>query len=319
MDKFDRIYALHRIFSARRYPVPMDVLCGELECSTSTLKRVIREMGEQLGAPIFNVRGKGWRYDPTKIFELPGLWFNRSELEALLAMQHLLSHIGPGLLAEELQPVQERLTALLSKMSPNAAGEVGRIRILDMHNRKAMLPHFPLVTAAVLERERLVFDYESRSLAASVRREVSPQRLVHYRDNWYLDAFCHEREALRTFSLDRMTRVIRVDEAAIRISEKELENKLGSAYGIFSGRADKIAVLRFTPERARWIADEEWHPQQQGKWLDDGYYELSLPYGSDTELILDICRYGPDVEVIAPPGLRSEIAGRLREAAGRYA
>ena len=77
--------------------------------------------------------------------------------------------------------------------------------------------------------------------------------------------------------------------------------------------------LRFTPERARWVASEQWHPQQEGRTLDDGSYELTIPYSDDRELIGDILRHGPDVDVLAPSGLRARVRERLQQAAARYA
>jgi len=66
------------------------------------------------------------------------------------------------------------------------------------------------------------------------------------------------------------------------------------------------------------VADERWHPQQQGRFLPDGSYQLEIPYHRADELILDILRYGPDVEVLAPPELRQEVAERLQRAAAIY-
>lgn len=85
-----------------------------------------------------------------------------------------------------------------------------------------------------------------------------------------------------------------------------------SGFGIFSGSAHEIAVLRFNRYRARWVSEESWHPQQRGRWLPDGGYELSLPYAREAELVMDILKYGPDCEVLKPPPLRAAVAERLR-------
>ena len=98
----------------------------------------------------------------------------------------------------------------------------------------------------------------------------------------------------------------------------ELDTHYASAYGIFGGQADKVAVLRFTPERARWVADEVWHPEQQGKRLDDGSYELKIPYRDQRELVMDILRHGPHVRVLEPQSLIDEVKSQLTGALGRY-
>ncbi len=109
-----------------------------------------------------------------------------------------------------------------------------------------------------------------------------------------------------------------LEETALDVPEAELDEHYASAYGIFGGKADKVAVLRFTPERARWVADEKWHPQQEGRWLEDGSYELRIPYRESRELVMDVMRQGASVEVVAPPELRDRIAAELRAAASRY-
>jgi proteasome accessory factor C len=102
------------------------------------------------------------------------------------------------------------------------------------------------------------------------------------------------------------------------VPEQELDDHFASAYGIFGGKADKIAILRFTPEKARWVADERWHPQQEGRWLPDGRYELSIPYRSAHELVMDVMRHGPNVEVVTPDELRTEVKAQLARALEQY-
>ena len=159
----------------------------------------------------------------------------------------------------------------------------------------------------------------SRTLARpNDRARVSPQRLVHYRDNWYLDGWCHWRRGLRTFSIDRVRDARELDETADNVREDRLDEHLATSYGIFSGKANKEAVLRFSPERARWVADERWHPEQVGQFLVDGSYELRIPYRDDRELVMDILRHGPEVCVIAPDSLRDHVIAQLHATLARY-
>ena len=100
--------------------------------------------------------------------------------------------------------------------------------------------------------------------------------------------------------------------------EKQLDAHYTNSYGIFAGKPKHTAVLRFTPERARWVADEHWHPQQQSNILADGSYELRIPYSDSRELVMDILKHGADVEVIEPEELRREVMEHLRQAAEKY-
>jgi predicted DNA-binding transcriptional regulator YafY len=151
-----------------------------------------------------------------------------------------------------------------------------------------------------------------------VEREVSPQRLVHYRDNWYLDAWCHKRQALRTFGVDAIDSAVVSDKDARDVPEETLDRHYASGYGIFAGSDTQEAVLLFGAERARWVSREVWHPQQDGKMQLDGTYLLRFPYAQEPELVMDILRYGPDVQVLAPASLKEAVAAKLRAAAALY-
>ena len=172
---------------------------------------------------------------------------------------------------------------------------------------------------AVVERRRLAFDYEGRVTAEKTRRTASPQRLVYYRDQWYLDAWDEDKRALRTFAIDRMRDIDLLDRPAREVAEDELDAVLTAGYGLFAGPARYEARLRFTPERARWVADETWHPDQTGRFLPDGRYELTVPYADERELVGEILRHGPDVEVVGPASLVKTVQERLERAARRYA
>lgn len=321
MDKFDRIFALHRILSTRRTPVSRQELQRRLECSRATVGRLIVEIRDQLGAPLVYDRDRGgYLYDRTgaAVYELPGLWFNASELYALLISEKLLADVQPGILEPMLGPLRERLNELLTHRRAGHPALAQRVRILQSAPRTTKLEHFQKVATALLDRRRLRILYHGRARDQTTERDVSPQRLVYYRDHWYLDAWCHLRNGLRSFALDRIHPVLVHEAAAKSVPEAVLQAHFEDAYGIFAGRADKTAVLRFSGRAAKWVADEQWHPAQTGHMLPSGEYELRIPYGNATELIMDILKYGEEVEVMAPADLRRQMAAKLRAAADRY-
>ncbi|HEX4895691.1 MAG TPA: WYL domain-containing transcriptional regulator [Solimonas sp.] len=316
MKSFEHVYRLHRLLKRQRYPVPFERVMEELECSRATTKRVLAYLRDVLGAPLETSRDpRGYHYSDSA-YELPGFWFSPEELQSLLSLQQLLASFQPGLLDDALGPLRSRLDQILSSQGLKV-GNAGRIRLLRAAAR-APGPHFATLAAAVLQRQRLQIEYEARGSNQVTEREISPQRLTHYRDNWYLDAWCHRSAGLRTFAVDCVRRAEAREAAAQDVDESELNNQLGGSYGIFSGVPTATAILRFSPERARWVSAEQWHPQQQAVWLADGSYELSVPYHRDEELILDVLRYGPDVEVLGPLNLRLAVAQRLEQAAARY-
>ena len=205
MDLFDRIYCLHRVLNHSHYSVPHAVLQERLECSRATVNRVMRYMRDCLGAPIeYDRSAEGYHYvrEGEQPYELPGLWFNASELHALLTVQHLLSQIQPGLLEDHIAPLQERIERILKSRYASQGDITSRIRILSMASRRVDPEHFPAVADAVLRRKRLHIIYHGRADNRTTERVVSPQRLAHYRDNWYLRRVGpHQTGAQRAFPL----------------------------------------------------------------------------------------------------------------------
>lgn len=320
MDRFDRIFALHNILSNRRTPISRRDLEHRLECSTATIKRTISEMRDFLRAPIkFDRLRNGYHYDisETPMYELPGLWFNAEEIFALLTTQQLLEKLQPGILEPYLAPLRKRLDDILHHQHIGAVDIDKHIRILQMAPRPTDVEAFRKIADALFRRRRIKMLYSGRERDAITERWVSPQRLVYYRSNWYLDAWCHLRNGLRSFSLDRIEIVYTGNKAKV-IGEKRLNDHFGSAYGIFAGKPKHKAVIHFTSSAARWVADEHWHSQQESRMLKDGGWEITVPYNDPRELIMDILKYGPEAEVIAPAALRDAVQARVCATLRRY-
>ncbi len=325
MDRTERFYKIDLLLHEQP-GISFAALQDRLEVSRATLKRDLAYMKDRLNAPIvFDREAGGYRFDRAAsavgdAYELPGLWFSAEEIHALLTMQHLLANLDTGgLLGPHIQPLLARLSALLGSAASPAEEIQKRIFVLNVGNREFHLEHFQTVGSALLNRKRLQIDYFAKGKGELSQREVSPQRLVYYRNNWYLDAWCHLRDDIRAFALDSIRRAEILEKKARAVPAKSLDAVLGAGYGIFSGKDVRWATLRFTAERARWVAGERWHPQQQGRLLADGSYELKLPYSKDPELLMDILKFGADCTVLAPKELRERVAAEVRRMAETYA
>ena len=123
---------------------------------------------------------------------------------------------------------------------------------------------------------------------------------------------------LRSFSLDGISKAIITNTKADEISEKQLHEHFAESYGIFSGKADQRARLKFSPEKARWVSSETWHGQQMGAFDKEGNYLLEFDYNQDPELVMDILKHGSGVEVIGPAGLKNRVKAELDKAMKNY-
>jgi predicted DNA-binding transcriptional regulator YafY len=321
MDRTERFYKIEQMLHARRV-VTVDTFIRELGVSRATFKRDLEYLRERINAPIvFDREAGGYRFAADQAgapHELPGLWFNASEVYALLSMQQLLSNIEPGLLSRHVEPLKTRLLAILSHDDFHPEDISERIRLAQANQRAVSGSFFELLATATLRRRRICITHYHRERDETVVREVSPQQLVFYRYNWYLDAWCHLRGGLRSFAVDAISAVEFVDKPARAISRAQLKSQLESGYGIFGGSRVQWAKLRFSPERARWVAQEQWHPKQKSRLQKDGYMLLDVPYSDPRELLMQVMGHGEQVEVLGPAGLRRQIKGIMEQALQHY-
>ena len=324
MDRTERFYKIELLIR-NRGGVNFQTLMGALEVSRATLKRDLQYLRERMDAPIVYDRADdayrfaaGATAAKAASHELPGVWFSEQEIHALLTMHQMIAGLdADGVLSRHLQPMLDKLNGMLGANAQESRQMMKRVRILSAAARPVPSRHFELVGSALQKRQRLRFGYHTRGKGTRSERVVSPLRLVHYRSTWYLDAWCHQADALRRFALDAIEQAQVVEQRAKEVPMKTVEAELDGGYGIFSGKALRSATLVFDADAAQWVAKEIWHPEQRGRWLDDGRYELRLPYADGTELAMDVLRYAGQMEVAGDAPLRSAVKARLVEALRR--
>lgn len=327
MSQAARLRDIVAILENSRQPVPRSRLLEELGVSLSSFKRDIDVLRDQMQAPItwrpgehgmqrgYVLEDKGWSSGK---LGLPRAWFSASEIYALLMIHELASHIGPGLLTEHLQPLITRVTMMLSAADDTPEDVRTRIRLLSSASKRVASPHFETVARAAVKKRRLRIVYLTRSRNDLSEREVSPQVMVHYKENWYLVAWCHKADGLRMFALDAIEDAATLALDSKTVSKKQVQEIIGRDFGIYSGGERKWAKLLFTANQTPWVRSETWHPEQKAETTEDGGYLLSIPYSDPRELVLEILRFGPDVRVLEPQELQSLVAQRLRDAAAQY-
>lgn len=323
MEQIERIIRLHNLLASARQPIARTVLQEKLECSEKTVRRNLDFLRDRLGAPVeYDTEKNGWYYrkDEAALYELPGLWLNEQEIHALLTIQQLLTHLDPELLHDEIAPFASRIRTLLEQTTGlNAEQDIGQfIQLLSVGKRKRQYAHFQTITSATLNQQRIHIHYFARSRNSHSERTLSPVQLLHYKENWYLSAWCHTKSAMRVFSLDKIEDITVLNEPAKVIDPQSRDAFTSASFGIFSGAANQQAVLLFNEENARWVADEIWHPEQTGEWLEDGHYQLTLPYSNPTELAGEILKHGEGIKVLAPPELQRLIKNKLQQALQHY-
>jgi len=319
MDRTERFYRILNLLKGRRAVSRAEFL-ETLEVSPATFKRDLEYLRDRLEAPVvWDAELRGYRLaEHDGRFQLPGLWLDRKGLLAMWVAETMLRELEPALIGETLGPLRAQMERLLIDLgvAPETLGE--RVRIVAAAHRPVERRVMAVVLAALAAEQRIEMRYHTRGRETDTHRTISPQRLVRYRDNWYLDAFCHTRGGLRTFSVDAITEAHVTVEPADRLSAETLDAHVQPGFGIFSGRDVEWARLRFSAESARWVAAESWHPQQKGTRLEGGGYLLEVPFTEPHELTMEILKHGAGCEVLAPESLQSRVLGEVERLARLY-
>jgi predicted DNA-binding transcriptional regulator YafY len=214
--------------------------------------------------------------------------------------------------------LQKRLDDMLASQGLNAATLTQRVLAVHAGKRRLPLSAFETLAKATLERKQVQIAHLNRQNGQVVQRDISPQQLVHYRDNWYVDAWCHLRGGVRSFSVDAISQARLLGQASKDIDLISMRQQLDGGYGIFAGAPKAWAQLLFSPARAPWVQQEIWHPQQKSQTLPDDHYELVVPYADERELIGDILRFGASVQVVGPARLREQVQAEIQRMLAQY-
>jgi len=320
-DNYSKIVMIFN--NNRRSWLTKTELAANLSVSERTVSRLLIELennGAQIKSEIAASNKKA--YQLQKCFDLPGNWFDASSIRAFSLMLELLDEIGATIYSSDFNALRKKLTELTHK-AVGVSDWKGKILIKKAAQRGVTVAAISDLTLAVIKQQRVHFHYRARGAAVAVRsmspsaenspdaktlRLISPQQLELYRGNWYLLGWCHTRDAWRYFALERITDVSLVDSPAT--PGAALPSQRG--YGIFDLDCDHTAILKFSPFRAEWVADESWHPDQIDTRHADGSLTRCFRYGDATELVRDLMREGHHVEIIAPDALRQAVrAGHL--------
>ena len=320
MSRTEKLHLLHKLLIQNRSQVHISRIVQELSCSEKTFFRVRRDVEALYGVEIECINDHFYRYkiEDGEPHHFAGLWFSNKELEGLICFSHALNDIQAGILDEIIAPFKKRLYSLLERFEITDQMWNTRIKCIPLAHRTVNPVVLKTVTDSALRNKRCTITYKALSSVNQEERDISPQTLLRYRDNWYTDAWCHSRNALRTFALSRISSIKQTGADAKTVESDELIQHYTTSYGIFSGKATENAVICFTGIAAEEVSHEIWHPEQQLQWIDKETLHLTVPFFDATELVMDILRWGDMAEVIEPPALREKITKIFENCNKRY-
>lgn len=307
----ERMLRIHQALHACGYP-NASTLARQLEVSTKSIHRDVEFMRDRLELPIkYNDSRFGYFYaEPVKSF--PTLQITEGEILALVVAEKALQQYrGTSFerpLLSALKKMEQALPDTIS-LSLNDAAQAISFRtswepILD-------LKIFDTLAKATAARRQLELAYRKPGQRCIEQRLVDPYHLANINGEWFLFAFDHLRNDLRTFVPARIKAIRHTGKIFERRTTFSLEERLRGSFGVQSGHGEIGVVIRFHERVADYIREKKWHDSQQLRELKQGGVEMRLKLSSLGEIRRWVLSWGGDAVVVRP----AELAESVRRAA----
>lgn len=319
-QSFARIVYIHGLIKAQHYPnVPR--IAETLEVSRRTVERDLEYLRDYLKAPLSYSKFKNGYYYESQ-FDLPPVKLTEGEAVALVMSQHLFSLYKGAPFGKTVKSAIEKLTCMLpasvtldpSEFLKQVSFDVKTPRGEEQHLCSAC--HF--VSEAISEKKTLKITYYTASRDDTLNRCIDPYHLRYHQGAWYIIAFCHFRNEVRIFSLDRLLSYEETGETFTIPDDFSLEDFLKYSMGIEIGTVPVEVAVHFDAYIARFVRDQIWHSSQEIESLPDGSIILKMTISGLGEVKRWVLSYGIHVEVLYPESLRLEIAQEAADLAGLY-
>ncbi len=320
-NSLERVIWFDQQVRAKRYPNATK-LAKHFGVTPRTAAREIENMRDRLDCPLqYDSSRKGYYYTEDTC-PLPSIYLTTEELTALIMARNFLADISGGAIGSEIENISQKINKVLNRF-------VGDEWTIDNALSFRLSSHAPApgsvikpVLNACLKHRRIQFTYFSPAHNTSESRTVDPYHLLNYMGTWHLIGYCHLRGALRDFNLMRMSDVQILDEEFVPRNNFDVHEHFERSFGIYKKEdADDLTDvrIRFNPKRALWAKGRIWHHQQKEAELPDGSLEVTFPVAHFAEVMMEILKYGSEVEVLEPPELRKLVISELDKARQVYA
>lgn len=312
-DPIMRVFTVLEILQARDRVTGAE-LAERLEVDLRTVQRYILRL-KDLGIPIDSSAGVGGAYRLRPGYRLPPLMLTNEEAFALSIGLQAMRKIGLHAFA----PATEGARAKLERVLPQRLRESVRIteEVIAIEPSpwviSTSIESLTDAATAVRNGRRVRFEYRSHTNVVS-RRELEPYAVLHTDDRWYLIGNDVERQAMRTFRLDRVQHLELCDAHFERPPEWDAKQYLSERMPFLQSNYQVDVSIDMPFEEARkhfmlWrIATE---PEENGTRLRCGRDQLEI---FAAMLLSTGCR----IVVHNPPELRDTFR-RLGEDALRTA
>lgn len=289
-------------------------LAEAVEVKVRTIHNDIAFLRDRFNAPIAWSKSKGYHYADLN-WRLPSISLSKGELFALTLGAKMLQTYSGSAYAEELQSAIARLAERLPEQSWVDLQQLANERVLFRVGAELNLDPgvWQKLEAACQKNQRVKIAYYTAGRNADSERVVDPYVLHFSRNNPYVTGYCHLRQEVRWFRVDRIKSLDLIDETFVPDPDFNLKDHFELVFQHEVGGVPTQISIWFDPKTAPYIRERRWHPTQQIDEHPDGSLTLNFVARGLSEVKRWVLFYGSGAIAQAPPELvemiRDEVMG----------
>lgn len=320
-DQLGRQWHIIQTLIAARTGRSVADLSNDLDCHPRTVYRDLEAL-ETAGFPVYTEKKSGknhWYILDAAKQHIP-VPFSLPELIALYFSRHLLQAGKDSVYTEALEGLFQKVRTTLSPRYGAYLEQIEEslaVAPRPARSTPAPDPLFETISAAIVSRHKLEIDYFTMRRASRSRRRVAPYKLLFSEETFYLIAFCDQRQAVRTFALDRMENCTVTQISFEAPDETALTEMIEGSFGVFQGEPSQVKI-RFSAAVAGYIEEKIWHHSQKTERHEDGSLIFSAKVAGLEEIKHWVLRWGAEAEVLQPEALRIAVAEEARRMVTHY-
>lgn len=299
----ERMLRIHRELSAQSLPNATR-LAAQLEVTTKTIHRDLEFMRSRLQLPIAYDQVRHGFYYSSQVTSFPTLQITEGEIVALVVAEKALQQYRGTSFEKPLlsairkieQGLPDTVSLSLSDIQQTISFRTRAEAVLD-------LELFDRLAHATASRTQLELQYRKPGQAAAERRLVDPYHLANINGEWYLFAFDHLRQDIRTFVPARIKAARETGYKFKRSRHFSLEQRLRYSFGVHSAEGEFEVAIRFSARAADYIREKKWHDTQENIEHKNGELEVRMKLSSLKEVQRWVLSWGGDAVALRPPEL----------------
>jgi predicted DNA-binding transcriptional regulator YafY len=307
----ERMLRIHQAIQAGNHPNATR-LAQEMEVSAKSIHRDLEFMRDRLDLPLeYDAAHGGYHYTEA-VSAFPTLQITEGELFALLVAEKALQQYRGTNFEKPLLSAFKKMSASLpDTISLNLADWEQSISFRTRAEPVVNLEIFDALGKATAQRQQLELTYRKAGQREPELRVVDPYHLANINGEWFMFAFDHLRQDVRTFVPARIKAMRPTGKTFARPQKFSLEKRLRDSFGVYSAQGEFQVVIRFAETVADYIREKKWHDSQEMIELKDGGVELRLKLSSLPEIERWVLGWGGNAVVVKP----AELAEMVKKAA----